>query len=108
MTRQTVQFGEAGVAIRGLLGRRLSLAYGEILTAERLPSGFGMRLHSRTTDHLRIWCGGARRNAIEDELRRRGVRIVDEYGAMITPTLGDFEAELACDPQCLRQSSDSA
>jgi hypothetical protein len=43
-------------------------------------------------------CGSAaagQPDAVENELRGRGVRIVEEWGAMITPTLDDFEAELA-------------
>ena len=87
---------------------RFTIAYGEILTAERLASGRGIRLHTRTTEPVRLACRGDARTAIEDELRRRGVRVVDEYGAMITPTLDDFETELAREPVRLRQSSDNA
>lgn len=45
---------------------------------------------------------------IEDELRRRGVLVVDCWGAIISPTLADFEAELGRGPARVRQSSDSA
>jgi hypothetical protein len=83
-------------------------AYGEILTAERLPSMWGLRFHTRTSKPFRVACRGAARIAIEGELRRRGVRVVDEYGAIIAPTMEDFEAELNCGPGELRQSSDNA
>jgi hypothetical protein len=86
----------------------VSLAYGEILTAERLGSGLGLRLHTKGTEPVRILCRGEGRESIENELRRRGVRIVDEWGAIITPTLDDFTAELAREPERVRQSSDNA
>jgi hypothetical protein len=44
---------------------------------------------------------------IEGELRRHGVRIVDSYGCMITPTVEDFEAELMNKPVVVRQSYDN-
>ena len=87
----------------------MTLSYGEILTAERLPQAWrGLRLHTRTTEPLRVRCGRDDRQALENELRRRGVRIVDEWGAMITPSLDDFVAELAREPTRVRQSSDNA
>lgn len=83
--------------------------YREILTAEHLPHPWrGLRLHVSQGEAVRVRCWGRRRIAIENELRRRGVRIVDEYGAMITPTLLDFMDELANEPARLRQSSDDA
>jgi hypothetical protein len=103
-----VGFESGGICLRRGLRERLTLSYREVLTAERLPSGRGLRLHTRTSDPVRVRCRGAGRLALENELRRRGVRIVDEYGAMITPTLKDFEAELALSPDGLRQSSDNA
>jgi hypothetical protein len=98
----------AGLILRRRRWGRFTLAYGEILTAERLPSVWGIRLHTRTGSPVRIPCRGGSRIAIEDELRRRGVRVVDEYGAIIAPTLDDFEAELARGPNLMRQSSDNA
>jgi hypothetical protein len=65
-------------------------------------------LHTRATKPIRLIYGVETRLAIENELRRRGVRIVDRWGAIITPTLEDFEAELARGPKGVRQSSDSA
>jgi hypothetical protein len=103
------EFEDSGLVIEARRHTRLRVAYGDILTAERLPQPWrGLRLHVRKAEPLRVRCWGARRVAIEDELRWRGVRIVDEYGAMITPTLVDFEEELANEPIRLRQSSDDA
>ena len=87
---------------------RFTVAYGEILTTERLRSAWGLRLHTRSSDPLRLSCGGTERTGIEDELRRRSVRIVDCWGAIIAPTLADFEEELDREPVRMRQSSDSA
>jgi hypothetical protein len=89
-------------------GRPFSITYGEILTAERLPSGLGLRLHTRTTKPFRLACRGTAREATENELRRCGVRVVDEWGAILAPTLDEFEAELEREPRGLRQSSDNA
>lgn len=103
-----LRFEHAGIYLKGWWRGRFTLSYGEILTAERLASGLGLRLHTRTAEPMRVPCRGAARTALENELRRRGVRVVDEWGAMITPTLDDFETELARDPVRLRQSSDNA
>lgn len=103
-----VEFEGPGLIVQSRWRRPFTISYGEILTAERLTSGYGLRLHTRTADPLRVACRGRTRRELEDELRTRGVRIVDEYGAMITPTLAHFEAELARNPDRLRQSSDSA
>ena len=94
-----------------LTQRRASarIAYRDILTAEHKPHPWGLRLHlRRRLDPLDIRCTGKRRREIEAELRSSGVRLVDESGAMITPTVADFEAELAREPMRLRQSSDTA
>jgi hypothetical protein len=107
MRASIVEFVPTGVYCRRWR-RRFSLSYGEILTAERVVSGRGLRLHTVTSQPVFLRCRGAARVAIEDELRRRGVRIVDQYGAMITPALADFENELENGPDFLRQSSDSA
>jgi hypothetical protein len=102
-----VEFASKGLYLRRRR-QRFSLSYGEILTAERLASGLGLRLHTVTSEPVLIACRGSGRLATENELRRRGVRVVDEWGAMLTPTLSDFESELAHDPVRLRQSSDNA
>jgi hypothetical protein len=101
-------FEAAGLILKRPWRRGFTVTYGEILTAERLPSIWGLRLHTRTSDPVRIACRGEARAEIEDELRRRGVRVVDEHGAIIAPTLADFEAELTRGPEPMRQSSDDA
>jgi hypothetical protein len=85
-----------------------TVTYGEILTAERSATGGELVLHVRTSDPIRVRCRRGSRPATENELRGRGVRVVDEYGAMITPSLEAFEAELVREPERLRQSSDNA
>ena len=103
MRAKVVSFEAIGLVLtRGRRGR-FTLAYGEILTAERLPSRLGVRLHTRTSEPVRVSCRGERRTAIEDQLRRRGVRIVDEWGAILAPTLSPISrqnsavARRACD-----------
>jgi hypothetical protein len=54
-----------------------------------------------------VRCRGLRRESVESGLRFMGVRIVDCWGAIIAPTLLDFEEELAREPVHLRQSSDN-
>jgi hypothetical protein len=103
-----VSYEPTGLILGRRWGGRFTVTYGEILTAERLASIWGLRLHTRTSDPVRIACRGGSRVVIENELRRRGVRVVDEFGAIITPTLEDFEAELGRGPSEVRQSSDSA
>jgi hypothetical protein len=102
-----VAYLDAGLIVKRRWSRGFTVAYGEILTAERLRWRWGMRLHLRTRDTLRVsgWRGTA---VIEGELRRRGVRVVDCWGAIIAPTLADFEEELARTPVGVRQSSDNA
>src|SRR5437763_774928 len=107
MRAKILRFDQPGVVVRARWRRQFTLTYGEILTAERTASGRGLRLHTRITAPLRIKCSGDARAAMEDELRRCGVRIVDEWGAIIAPTMEDFEVELACGPEELRQSSDN-
>lgn len=108
MRVRILSFEEPGLVVKPRIGSQFTITYGEILTAERLPSVWGLRLHTRTVDPVRIPCRGNVRVEIENELRRRGVRIVDEYGAMLTLTLSEFEAELARGPESVRQSSDNA
>jgi predicted HTH domain antitoxin len=103
----SVAFHEPGIVLKSSWSQQLTIAYGEILTAERLRWRWGLRLHVRVGDAVRI-AGWRGTREIEDELRRRGVRIVDCWGAIIAPTLADFEDELAKEPTRLRQSSDNA
>ena len=111
MRFKVVGFLEHGLALGRTWPRRggFTVAYGEILSAERLPSPWGLRLHTRTTEPIALRVRSCR--STEDRGRtpdRCGVRIVDEWGAIITPTLDDFLAELRREPLRLRQSSDNA
>jgi hypothetical protein len=108
LTARIVAFDGTGLVVKPRLGARFTIAYGEILTAERLPSARGLRLHTRSIERLRVRCRGAARTGVEHELRRRGIRVVDCWGAIIAPTLADFEEELDRDPVRVRQSYDSA
>jgi hypothetical protein len=104
-----VSVHELGVVVESRWRRRWAIAYGEILTAERLRSGRALRLHTRVMEQpLDVVCRRSTVANTEVELRRRGVRIVDCWGAIIAPTLLDFEEELAREPVHLRQSSDNA
>ena len=106
MGYRIIAFRDPGLIVKQRWSRQFTIAYGEILTAERLVGPWGLRLHVRTGEPIRI-PGWRRRTEVEDELRRRGVRIVDGYGAIISPTLADFQNELANEPVRLRQSSDN-
>jgi hypothetical protein len=55
-----------------------------------------------------VRCQRGRRVEIESGLRFVGVRIVDCWGAIIAPTLLDFEEELDRGPGPVRQSPDDA
>lgn len=101
-------FNAVAVVLRSRLRGMLVLTYGEILTAERAsPPRRGLQLHVVLLDEP-VYVSSARgRTVIEDELRSRGVRIVDSYGSMITPTFEDFEAELMNRPVRVRQSYDN-
>jgi hypothetical protein len=89
-------------------GRRaFTIAYGEILTAERRRVGL-LRLHSRIYDDVQLVADRGCGLILEDQMRQRGVRIVDRWGAIIAPTIADFEKALAEKPRTMRQSSDSA
>lgn len=108
MRVRIVRFDSRGLIVKSRFGRPFTISYGEIFTAERLRRASGIRLHTRTADSTRVSVRGSRAIETESQLREKGVRIVDCWGALITPTLADFEAELAQDPGPVRQSSDSA
>lgn len=99
--------GREGVVLRR--GRATHcVPYSEILTTEHRPGPRGLRLHLRgDLAPLRVNCGSRERARVEGELRAAGIRIVDEYGAMMNPTLDEFLRELAREPRRLRQSSDN-
>lgn len=108
MRTRIVEVGRLGIVLKTRRGRPFSITYGEILTAERLRNLSGIRLHTRTLDPVRIRARGAGVLELEAVLRAAGVRIVDCWGALITPTLGDFEEALDLEPVRVRQSSDNA
>lgn len=107
MRARIVAFERPGLVLRSRR-QQFTLTYGEILSAERASSGRSLVLHRRTGDPLRVACRGDDRVSIENALRDRGVRVVDQFGALITPTLDDFLAELDLEPGRMRQSSDNA
>jgi hypothetical protein len=97
-----------GLVVRPVLGGRLfSITYREILTAERSRQSWRLVLHTAGMGELSVWCRRDRLE-IETHLRQRGVRVVDCWGAIISPTLADFEEELDREPVRVRQSSDNA
>jgi hypothetical protein len=107
MVVRIVGFEHPGLIVKGRWGQQFTIAYGEILTAERLRSWRGLRLHTTAADPVRVLCRSSQQQ-VEEQLRRRGLRIVDGWGAIIAPTLFDFEQELPREPVRVRQSSDSA
>jgi hypothetical protein len=93
---EVVRFEASGLVVKRRFRRRwFTIAYGEILTAERLPRAKGIRLHTVTTEPVRLSVRGRAVLGTEAGLRAQGVRIVDCWGALITPTLDDFEKALA-------------
>lgn len=109
MRARFVGFDDFGLLVRERSSDELAVPYQEILTAERLRSRRGLDLHvRRRIEPLRVRCRRRDLETIESGLRFMGVRIVDRHGAIIAPTLGDFEEELAREPARMRQSSDSA
>lgn len=102
-------FDDAGVVVRVRGSGGFTIRFEEILTAERLRSRRGVNLHTRTSARpTRMRCRRRDLSEIESGLRFEGVRVVDCWGAIIAPTLLDFEEELAREPVRMRQSSDSA
>jgi hypothetical protein len=103
-----LRYEEPGVVVKPRRGNAFTIAYGQILTAERLPSRRGIRLHTRTTEPIRV---AVRRSALletEVMLRAWGVRVVDCWGCLLTPTLAEFEEALDQEPVPVRQSYDNA
>jgi hypothetical protein len=94
--------------VKPLVGQAYTIAYGEILTAERPRALGGIRLHTRTTEPVRIAVRGRSVLEVEAMLRARGVRVVDCWGCLLTPTLADFEDVLDQEPVSVRQSYDNA
>ena len=98
-----VRFVTYGVILRRKWPSRdgLSLAWGEILSAERMPSGRGFRLHVLSGEPLTMIVGKDRQRDIEKSLRGGGVQIVDEYGARIDESQFDKEADPEFIPRCV-------
>lgn len=104
-----VRLTDSGVVLRRWRSTDFDVRYDDILTAERLRSRRGLALHVRgSSEPHRVKCRRAELASVESGLRYAGVRIVDCWGAIIAPTLLDFEEELACEPTRVRQSSDNA
>ncbi len=108
MRLKFVRLGEA-LVVKDRRSGEVMIPYVEILTAERLRSRRGLDLHLKTSMRpVRVRCRRRDMWTIEDGLRIEGVRVVDCWGAIIAPTLLDFEEELAREPVIMRQSSDNA
>ena len=100
-------FQQAGLVLsRG--GDRFTVAYRENLTAERLRNRRGLRLHVRTSEPVVVSVERREQLSVEHWLRASGIRVVDCWGAILSPTLLDFEEELDREPVRVRQSSDDA
>jgi len=109
MAVRFVRFEDAGLVVRARGFGELGIPSQEILTAERLRSRRGLDLHVRQRgEPVRVRRRRRDREMIESGLRSMGVRIVDCHGAIIAPTLLDFEEELDREPVRVRQSSDDA
>jgi hypothetical protein len=102
------RFEAPGLIVRPILrGQPFTITYREILTAERARQSWRLVLHTTAMGEVDIWSRRGR-DELELRLRRRGVRVVDCWGAIISATLADFEDELAREPTRVRQSSDNA
>jgi hypothetical protein len=106
MLTRVSRFAEAGVVLKPLGGGPYSIAYGEVLTVERARQSWRLVLHTAMGE-VNLWCK-RNRLEVESEFRGHGLRIVDCWGAIISPTLADFEDELDREPLRVRQSSDNA
>src|SRR4051812_1142820 len=93
-----LRYEPPGLVVKPVVGQAVTGTYGEILTAERMRGRRGIRLHTRTTDPIRIAAHGSAVLDVESELRARGVRIVDCWGCSITPTFAEFEELLDQEP----------
>jgi hypothetical protein len=102
------EFKRQGVVVTSLLRQPFTIAYGEILTVERLRGKRGLRLHTRMMEPIVVAVRGSDALAVEEAMRSRGVRIVDCWGCLLTPTLEDFENALGQEPPNVRQSYDNA
>ena len=106
MNTRLHSFADQGLLLRGLMRRRicLSVSFGEIRSAERLPSGRGFRLHGPAWERLRVFVRRTGQRAFEERLRLAGVVIVDQWGARIDRS--QFEKEK--NPEFNRKVDDGA
>lgn len=108
MAVRIVSWEAPGLIVKGRRAGRFTVTYGEILTAERVRQSWRLVLHTRGYGDVSVWCGRGERAAVENALRQRGVRVVDSWGLILSPTLDDFMGELDREPVRVRQSSDDA
>lgn len=92
-----------GMLLRRIGSRRpFTVAYGEIVTAERMASRLGFRLHAHGWESLVVLVRRSAQRGFEEELRAGGVVIVDDLGARIDES--QFEKEV--DPEFNRNVDD--
>jgi hypothetical protein len=104
---RVMDLGADGVIVKPFWGKAVLIPYRDILTAERpRRPRRRLRLHLCRAESVVVSYRDGR-PTLESELRVHGVRIVDCWGAILAPTLLDFEDELAREPTLMRQSSDS-
>lgn len=106
---RVVRLTDEGILIYRRRDGHTLIRYGEILTVERARAARRLNVHLRGCGSpVELSCRGLDRHVVESELRFVGVRTVDCWGAILAPTLLEFEDELAREPIRLRQSSDDA
>ncbi len=94
MRARLVSAETVGLVLQRRLGRRsLTASWGEILSAERLASGRGFRLHLRSAERVVLVTGRKSWRTAERSLRDAGVIVVDEFGARIDESQFDKEAD---------------
>jgi hypothetical protein len=109
MRFKLVRLDDSGIVVRRRRSGAFTIPYEEILTAERARFSRQFNVHKRGQPKVvHVRCRRAERESLENGLRLLGIRVVDCWGAIIAPTLLDFEEELANEPVRVRQSSDNA
>jgi len=73
--------------------RRASLTFGEIVSAERLQSGRGFRLHTQGWGSLVVLVAKSKCREVERRLRDGCVLVVDQCGARIDESQFEKEAD---------------
>lgn len=84
-----------GLGLRARFPRRrgMSLVWGEILSAERRVGRRGFFFHLMTGERVKVCAPRGQLRPLERRLRDGGVRIVDEYGAVIDESQYAKEAD---------------